>query len=129
MGTQHLSPRPSSRYAWKPLFVRTLSHSCALTLACAPPCLVGQYFVSQGFSLKSEVNGSEQGSTITIKTTGAATLWALRYLTSRKCRALPLYDTAVIQHLLKKQLGLSSTVKLVDLSDVSVTTQIHISKE
>ena len=87
---------------------------------------VEEYFVRQGYALKSEVSGDEQGSTITIKTTGAATLWALQYLTSRKTRALPMYDTAVIQHLLKKNLGLSSTVKLVDLSDSSMTTQIMI---
>ena len=89
--------------------------------------IVEDFFVREGFALKSEVTETEQG--ITIKTTGAATLWALQYLTSRKSRALPLYDTAVIQHLLKTKLGLSSTVTLVDLSDVSVTTQIQISRE
>lgn len=84
---------------------------------------VVRYFVKQGFALKGEVDGS--ASDITIKMTGTATLWALRYLSSRRSRVLPLYDVYVVQYLLKR-MGITSTVKLVDLTETYLTAHIQL---
>lgn len=83
------------------------------------------YFVSQGFALKSEVSERKDG-TLVIKTTGAATLWALQYVTSRRSKALPIYDCAVLQFVLRKKLGRRSSVKLVELSETSMVTEVRL---
>lgn len=83
------------------------------------------YFVSQGFALKSEVREREDG-TLVIKTTGAATLWALQYCTSRRSKALPMYDCAVLQYLLREKLGRRSSVRLVELSERFVVTEVAV---
>jgi hypothetical protein len=86
---------------------------------------VADYFNRCGYDLKNEIQES-QGGGLVVKSYGTATLWALKYLTARRAKVLPLYDAAVIQYLLKKKLGRESTVTLTDLGDTSLTMQIDI---
>jgi hypothetical protein len=93
---------------------------------------VAKFFEDNGYSLKSEcqpmdsMDSDGANNAFVLKSYGTVNLWALNYLSAKRSKVLPLYDVAVIQHLIRKKLDRQSVFKVIQLDDTSLKTKIEL---